>query len=221
MESPGEMGNHPGCKCAGAHGIKRYPTLAGRCAEQTGTTGNGPPICRRPAAAANIQARISPKNWIEFSLGDMRRTFVTTAMILATCAAIAQGESTFQTALRTAEVSHEELSHASHVALWNSDQSAAVVAFHRRQGSLVLVLLRQPDGQFRVVDVSRVEDGNFSKLGFPRSRSERFETSPVEWLPRDDGSFHIVLRTRAWQSGKRYTASEPLIIRPDGTPLWR
>ena len=151
----------------------------------------------------------------------MRRAFVTTAMVLATCAASAEGESTFQTALRTAKISREELSHASHVARWKSDKSAAVVAFHRRHGSLVLVLLRQPDGKFRVVDVSRVEDGNFSKLGFPRSRAERFETSPVEWLPRDDGLLQVVVRTRAWQSGKQNTASEPLIIRPDETPLWR
>ena len=65
--------------------------------------------------------------------------------------------------------------------------------------------------------VSRVpqtdEDGN--------TYMKRFETTPVAWLHRDDGLLGVSMRTRAWRSGQRYTVSEPLLIRPDGTVLWR
>jgi hypothetical protein len=40
-------------------------------------------------------------------------------------------------------------------------------------------------------------------------------------VQRDDGLFQVIMRTRAWKSGKRYTVSEPLVIRADGTPLYR
>ena len=83
-------------------------------------------------------------------------------------------------------------------------------------------VLRQPDGAYLVADASGVEVGNFVKLGFlPRADYERFETIPVEWLHRDDGLFQVRIRTRAWKAGQRYTVYEPLIIRPDGTVLYR
>ena len=83
------------------------------------------------------------------------------------------------------------------------------------------MLLRQPDGTYLAADASGVEAGNFGKLGRPRTDYEHFETTPVEWLYRNDGFFQVRIRTRAWRAGKRYTVSEPLIIRPDGTVLYR
>jgi hypothetical protein len=44
---------------------------------------------------------------------------------------------------------------------------------------------------------------------------------PVEWLRRDDGLFQLVMRTRAWKAGQRFSVSEALVIKPDGTVLWR
>jgi hypothetical protein len=126
-----------------------------------------------------------------------------------------------QSALQNAGLSASEIARASRAALANRHKSAVAVAVHRPQRSLVLVLLRQVNGEYHTVDVSAVEDGNFAKLGFPRFRYDRFETQPVEWLHRDDGSFQVTIRTRAWQSRQRFTASEPVIVRPDGTLLWR
>ena len=151
----------------------------------------------------------------------MTRGLITMAIVLVACVAIADDELSFKAALRSTGVSGAELSHASNAALWRNDKEAAAVAFHRQRGSLILVFLRQPGGEFRVVDVSRIEDGNLGKVGFPRSHYDRLETLPVEWLSRDDRLFQVVFRTRAWHSGKRYTASESLLIGPDGTPLWR
>jgi hypothetical protein len=106
--------------------------------------------------------------------------------------------------------------------LWNSNKTAVAIVITKPKASLIFVLLRQTSGKYLAVDVGAVEGGNFGKLGTAgRAGYDRFETTPVEWLYRDDGMFQVVMRTRAWKLGKRYTVLEPLIIRPDGTPLWR
>jgi hypothetical protein len=88
--------------------------------------------------------------------------------------------------------------------------------------SVIFVFLRQPDGTYQTADISKVEAGNFGKLGLlPRTAYERFETTPEEWLRRDDGLFQVRIRTTAWRSGQRYTVNVPLIIKPDGIVLWR
>jgi len=70
--------------------------------------------------------------------------------------------------------------------------------------------------------VSGVEGGNLGVLGTGgRAAYERFETTPIEWLHRDDGRYMVVMRTRAWKGGRRYTVSENLLIAADGTPLYR
>jgi hypothetical protein len=81
--------------------------------------------------------------------------------------------------------------------------------------------LRQQDGAFLEIDLSAVEGGNFGKLGLRPVEYDRFETSPIEWLPRQDGLFQVNIQTRAWRAGQRYTVSEPLVIHPDGTVIWR
>ena len=105
--------------------------------------------------------------------------------------------------------------------LWNTNRTAVAVSLPRPKATAVLVFLRQTNGTYLAVDASGVEGGNFGKLGRGRADYERFETKPVEWLHRDDGLFQVVMRTRAWRSGRRYTVSEPLVIKPDGTVLWR
>ena len=140
-------------------------------------------------------------------------------------------ESNLDTALLAAvqkamprKIGTRQLNDALEMGLWNSNRTAVAISVSQQhpQDSLVFVFLRQPDGAYLVADASGVEVGNFVKLGFlPRADYERFETIPVEWLHRDDGLFQVRIRTRAWKAGQRYTVYEPLIIRPDGTVLYR
>lgn len=108
--------------------------------------------------------------------------------------------------------------------VWNSNRTALAISLPRPapQATVLLVFLRQTNGSFLATDASGVEGGNFGKLGTAGRRGyERFETTPMRWLPREDGFFQVLVRTRAWQKGKRYTVAEPLVIRPDGTVLYR
>lgn len=108
--------------------------------------------------------------------------------------------------------------------LWNSDRKAVAVSVPQKhpKESLVFIFMRQPNGRYLAADAIGVEAGNFGKLGLlPRADYERFETKPVEWLDRDDELFQVRIRTRAWRNGQRYTVYEPLIIRPDGTVVYR
>jgi hypothetical protein len=70
-------------------------------------------------------------------------------------------------------------------------------------------------------DVSQVETANFGVWGRKRSEYDRYETTPVEWLSREDGLLQVVMRTRAWREGQRYTMNHPLLIKTDGTVLFR
>ena len=106
-------------------------------------------------------------------------------------------------------------------ALWNSDKSAAVASTSEASGTRVTAYLQQQDGTFLTVDLSAVESGNFGKLGRRLADYDRFETRPIAWLPRQDGLFQVEIQTQAWLAGQRYTVSEPLIIRPDGSVIWR
>jgi len=117
--------------------------------------------------------------------------------------------------------SANELSKVLKAGLWNTNRTAVAVSLARPEGSIVLVFLRQTKGTYLAVNASGVEGGNFGKLGRDRADYERFETTPVEWQPRNDGLFQVVMRTRAWRAGRRYTVSEALVIKPDGTILWR
>ena len=106
-------------------------------------------------------------------------------------------------------------------ALWNSDKSAAVAATPGASGTRLVAYLLQQDGTFLEVDLSALEGGNFGKLGQRPTEYDRFETKPIAWLPRQDGLLQVTIQTQAWCAGQRYTVSEPLIIRPDGSVIWR
>jgi hypothetical protein len=121
------------------------------------------------------------------------------------------------------KIAMSQLIRALDAGLWNSDRTAVAVSVPQQhpKDSIVVVFLRRPDGTYLAADVSNVETGNFGKLGPLRTDYERFETTPVEWLHRDDGLFQVRIRTRAWRAGQRYTVYEALIIRPDGSVLYR
>jgi hypothetical protein len=122
------------------------------------------------------------------------------------------------------EIPTYELIKALRTGLWNSNRTAIVISVPQQypKNSVILVLLRQPDGTYVAANASRVETDNLGKPGLlPQKAYERFETAPAEWLNRNDGLFQVRIRTRAWMSGQQYTVYEPLIIKPDGSVLWR
>lgn len=146
-------------------------------------------------------------------------------MLIATVSA---GESWVDAALLASaqkamprEIGTNQLVRALESGLWTSNRSAVAISIAQPKASVVLVFLRQNDGTYLAVDASRVEGGNFGKLGRPRSDYERFETTPVEWGYPEGGRFLVWMRTRAWRGGQRYTVSEPLVISTNGTVLWR
>jgi hypothetical protein len=121
----------------------------------------------------------------------------------------------------TEDVAQNQLVMALESGLWNSNRTALAISVAQPKGSVVFVFFRQSDGTYLAANASGVEGGNFGKLGRPRADYERFETTPVEWLHRDDGVFQVRMRTRAWRGGQRYTVSEPLVIRPNGVVVYR
>jgi len=106
-------------------------------------------------------------------------------------------------------------------ALWNTERTAAADATPGKSGTRIVAFLKQQDGSFLEIDLSQVEGGNFGKLGWTRADCDHFETKPVEWLPRQDDLLQVKIQTQAWRAGQRYTVSESVALRRDGTVLWR
>ena len=106
-------------------------------------------------------------------------------------------------------------------ALWDADRTAAVAAISEASGTRVTAYLHQQDGTFLEISLSAVEGGNFGKLGRRPAEYDRFETKPIKWIPRQGGLFQVSIQTQAWRAGQRYTVTEPLIFRPNGTVIWR
>ena len=138
------------------------------------------------------------------------------------------GESHVDTALLTAarkaapiEITTNQLAAALSSGLWNSNLTALAISIPQPKASVIFVFLRQTNGTYLASNASGVEAGNFGKLGRERTDYERFETTPVEWLHRTDGKFQVIMRTRAWRNGQRYTVSEPLLIGSDGVVMYR
>jgi hypothetical protein len=108
---------------------------------------------------------------------------------------------------------------AVHTGLWNSDRTAVAICVTNSMSPIVWVFLKQTNSQYLGVDVS-IQGLGTGFLGIaPRSAYERLELTAVSWLPRDDGMFMVLLRTRVWKNGQRYTVSKPLLIQEDGTVL--
>ena len=105
--------------------------------------------------------------------------------------------------------------------LWNSDRTAVVRAFPGATETRVTAFLLQKDGTFIEIDLSAAEDVNFAQLGRHKVKYERFDTKPVEWISRQDGLLEVRIQTQAWRANQRYTASESLIFRHDGSTVWR
>jgi len=118
------------------------------------------------------------------------------------------------------QFSTNEIGRAIGDGLWNSNRTAVAIAIPKPKASLLFVFFQQTHGDYLAVDVSGMEGANIGYLG-PDRHYDRVETTPLKWLHRDDGLFQIQMRTRAWSSGRWYTASGTLVIKPDGTRLWQ
>ncbi len=159
----------------------------------------------------------------------MKLTIVTILLLASLTVGASAADSHLDDALLLAarkalskEVSTNDIGSALKSGLWNTNRTAIAVSFPRPKASVIFVFLRQTDGSYLAADASGVEGGNFGKLGIAgRAGYDRFETTPIRWLHREDGWFQVVMRTRAWKAGQRYTVSEPLLIKPDGTVLYR
>jgi hypothetical protein len=116
-------------------------------------------------------------------------------------------------------ISTNEISRALDSGLWNSNRTAVVICLTNSTAPTVFVFLQQSGGKYLAVDVS-IEGLGLGQIGIaPRSAYERLELTPMRWLDREDGMFMVLMRTRAWKAGQRYTVSKPLLIRQDGTIL--
>lgn len=159
----------------------------------------------------------------------MKLTIVTILLLASLTVGASAADSHLDDALLLAarkalskEVSTNDIGSSLKSGLWNTNRTAIAVSFPRPKASVIFVFLRQTDGSYLAADASGVEGGNFGKLGIAgRAGYDRFETTPIRWLHREDGWFQVVMRTRAWKAGQRYTVSEPLLIKPDGTVLYR
>lgn len=158
---------------------------------------------RSPMHPATSFARATPPAWRCF----IHRSIVVTwsALVMLACCT---------SAVSAAQPPPEN-------SLWNAEGTAAAVASPGESGTQVTAFLGQQDGSFRKIDLSAVENSNFGKLGRRRTEYERFETTPIRWIPRPDDLLQIEIQTRAWHGGQRYTVSEPVLLRRDGTVLWR
>ena len=107
-------------------------------------------------------------------------------------------------------------------ALWSEDGGAVIMFVNGKNGVYMVGFVRVADGAMKNFDISAVESANFGKLGMDRKKFSRWETKPTGWSIPEAGIFRLMVVTTAWdQEGKRYTMREPMIIRKDGSPLWR
>ena len=106
--------------------------------------------------------------------------------------------------------------------LWTNDGTAAAVSIPMDNRTGVYVLLEREDGEYTIADISRIEDGLFTKLGLAKPVDyDRYETLPVEWIALEGGDLLLKVRLQAWRDGRRYTVSGPVIIRSDESVHWQ
>ena len=117
-------------------------------------------------------------------------------------------------------VSEESIQSGFKSGIWSSERNAYAIVFKKPNGSLCLVLLKQGDG-YKVIDVSSVETGNFGKLGYNRAYYDNYETVPTKWYKSKNDNYQIEFTSHAWKNGNRFTIREPLIIKNNGTPIYR
>ena len=163
---------------------------------------------------------------VSFAFAKMKRTILVTLIGMLACRCIALAQSPPDAALFAAArqalpqgISTNEISRTLDTGLWNSNRTAVAISLASLKAPTAFVFLKQTDGKYLAVDMS-IEGLGIGAMGTAgRSAYERLELTPIQWLRRDDGMFMVLMRTRAWKDGQRYTVSKPLLIRQDGTIL--
>lgn len=120
-------------------------------------------------------------------------------------------------AILPSDLSEGEIRSALATGLWHDDPSAVAISVPRQNEYLTFVFRRQPDGAFSAEDVSWAANTVFGVWGFRREEIERFETTPIGWRPGSGGNLLLVIQTRGWRAGQRYTGSDIYLVFPDGT----
>ncbi len=64
------------------------------------------------------------------------------------------------------------------------------------------------------VNVSQAGNLNLGKLALSsKDKYEKVITFPVEWLKSNDGELMVLFKTQVWMAGKRYTVTEPVLVK--------
>jgi len=152
----------------------------------------------------------------------MIASLLVTLMVVFDVRAQSSPDASLFAAARTAlpsSISAVEIREAMDAGLWNGSRTAVAICLPKQKVPAAWVFIRQPGGNFLSVDVSK-EGLGIGRIGIaPQSAYERLELAPVAWPQGDAEMLTIIMRTRAWKAGRRYTISKPLWIRQDGTIL--
>jgi hypothetical protein len=146
--------------------------------------------------------------------------------LLTPITSYAQTQAELRDAIRNAlpgEVTTGEMDSAIKAGVWDSNRRAVAISIIRAsRPTILLVILKLASGRYKAIDISETEGANLGVLGIARwDAYDRVETTPVKWLPRNDGYFQVVVRTKASKNGKQYSMEDSRVITSDGTPIYR
>ena len=152
----------------------------------------------------------------------MKRKILVTVIGFFALASMAMAQARFDDALFAAArkalpaaVSTNDISRALVSGIWHSNKTAVAIGLTNSAVPLAFVFLKQPDGTYLSVDAS-IGLG-LGIIGIAGASSyERLELTPSRWLYPENGTLQLMMRTRAWRSGQRYTVEKVVLITPDG-----
>ena len=86
----------------------------------------------------------------------------------------------------------------------------------------IVVEVQLPDQTTKKLDVTKIENGLFGKLG--RAGKSSYENHSLSLLRWSEGAKDIdilFVQLQAWKDGQRYTVSGPIAITDDGKIIWQ
>ena len=92
--------------------------------------------------------------------------------------------------------------------IWSKQGNAVAFCLYENESKCYVIADKN------IINVSQVENANIGKLGILRkSAYEKVLTTPVEWLDSGNENLIVSFKTEAWLSGKKYTVTEPVLIK--------
>lgn len=92
--------------------------------------------------------------------------------------------------------------------IWSKQGNAVAFCLYENESKCYVIA-----GE-KIINVSQVENSNIGKLGIlKKSAYEKVLTTPVEWLNSENETLMFSFKTEAWLSGKKYTVTEPVLIK--------